>query len=91
MTYISSCRWSAGPSPLPAGLSSPLQSPHHSGVPRSTTLTAWESTMSEQRSREAPEAESQPVGQEEVQRDARPHPLDEFRSYSLELLATLEG
>ena len=45
--------------------------------------------MSEQRSREAPEAQAQPAAPDD-KRDERPRPQDEFRSYSLELLAVLE-
>jgi hypothetical protein len=47
--------------------------------------------MSEQRSREAPEGPAPIPVPDEVNVEERPRPKDEFRSYSLDLLAVLEG
>ncbi|HVS37470.1 MAG TPA: hypothetical protein VMS17_18045 [Gemmataceae bacterium] len=47
--------------------------------------------MSEQWGRETPESQTPPRKPDEPLRDERTHPPEEFRSYSLESLAVLEG
>ena len=47
--------------------------------------------MSEQRSRETRDEPMQLQPPDAVRREERPRPEDEFKSYSLELLAVLEG
>ena len=47
--------------------------------------------MSEQRSREAPEDPAQPQAPDEAEREERPRPREEFKSYHLDLLVALEG
>jgi len=47
--------------------------------------------MSEQRSRETPEKPAPPPPSDDAGREERPRPQEDFKGYSLELLAVLEG